>query len=295
MTPKSDIIPAQPVKQSLVAKIAGKYSVEAQNLLSTLKETVFKNASNEQLCALLVVADQYDLNPFTKEIYAFPAQGGIVPIVGIDGWISILNRQATLQSVEFRYSDEEDEDGVPEWIECVITRSDRTAAISAREYFDECYRDTGPWKSHPRRMLRHKALVQAARIAYGFSGIYDPDEGERIIESVATDVTNRKPATDAPVEKIEHRTQAEDEIEKAAADAVLTGQGVTVTRVAPENIAVKLARPNQLKLLREVIGKYHVDEDQVCLHFDVAKLEDLEFDTVDVALAFIKGKPKAQS
>jgi hypothetical protein len=32
-------------------------------------------------------------------------------------------------------------------------------------------------------MLRHKAMIQCARIAFGFGGIYDQDEAERIIEA----------------------------------------------------------------------------------------------------------------
>jgi len=31
--------------------------------------------------------------------------------------------------------------------------------------------------------LRHKALIQAARLAFGFSGIYDQDEAERIVSA----------------------------------------------------------------------------------------------------------------
>jgi len=48
----------------------------------------------------------------------------------------------------------------------------------------ECKRDgVGPWKSHPRRMLRHKALIQCARLAFGYTGIYDEDEAQRITEA----------------------------------------------------------------------------------------------------------------
>jgi TRAP-type uncharacterized transport system substrate-binding protein len=32
-------------------------------------------------------------------------------------------------------------------------------------------------------MLRHKTLIQGARIAFGFAGIYDEDEAKRIIEA----------------------------------------------------------------------------------------------------------------
>jgi hypothetical protein len=33
-------------------------------------------------------------------------------------------------------------------------------------------------------MLRHKAMIQCARIAFGYGGIYDQDEAERIVESI---------------------------------------------------------------------------------------------------------------
>src|SRR3546814_13100104 len=52
----------------------------------------------------------------------------------------------------------------------------------------ECKRGTQPWQSHPRRMLRHKATIQCARLAFGFGGIYDQDEAERIVESRVIDV-----------------------------------------------------------------------------------------------------------
>ena len=290
MTAK-DVLPAQPVRQSLIAKFASRYSVEPDKMLVTLKATCFKGeVSNEQMMALLVVADQYDLNPWTKEIYAFPDKGGgIVPVVGVDGWISILNRQSTLQAVEFAYSDEITSDGIPEWIECRITRSDRTAPITAREYFAECRRDTGPWKSHPRRFLRHKALVQAARIAYGFSGIYDEDEASRIIEGQAT----VKPRTEMPVALTTTyggggAGASDMEQQPAQGNA---GQAQPRSESSGESqTPLKLARPNQLALLRRLTPQHGLDEDRVCLHFDVQKLEDLEFDTVDVALAFIKSQ-----
>jgi len=49
----------------------------------------------------------------------------------------------------------------------------------------ECVREVGPWKSHPYRMLRHKAMIQCARLAFGFVGIYDGDEAERIVEATS--------------------------------------------------------------------------------------------------------------
>jgi hypothetical protein len=44
-------------------------------------------------------------------------------------------------------------------------------------------------------MHRHKSLIQAARIAFGFSGIYDEDEAERITEK---DITPPKSEPEQP-------------------------------------------------------------------------------------------------
>lgn len=167
--------------QTLVARFAGRYGVNPEKLLTTLRATCFKQrdgeVTNEQMMALLVVADQYKLNPFTKEIFAFPDKGGIVPVVGVDGWSRIINEHPQFDGMDF----ESDEDGSS--LTCVIYRKDRGHPIRVTEYMAEVKRDTQPWKSHPRRMLRHKTLIQCARIAFGFAGIYDEDEAERIVEA----------------------------------------------------------------------------------------------------------------
>ena len=63
-----------------------------------------------------------------------------------------------------------------------IYRKDRKFPVTVSESMAECFRATDPWKTHPARMLRHKAIIQAARIAFGFTGIYDPDEADAIRE-----------------------------------------------------------------------------------------------------------------
>lgn len=179
----SAVIEHQPAQHSLLAKFASRFGVEPNKMLSTLKATAFKgDVSNEQMMALIIVADQHGLNPWTKEIYAFPdRQNGIVPVVGVDGWSRIINTHQAFDGMEF-VDGPANAHGMPEWIECVIHRKDRAHAIRAREYMAECKRDVSPWKSHPRRMLRHKAMIQCARLAFGFGGIYDQDEAERIVE-----------------------------------------------------------------------------------------------------------------
>ncbi len=172
---------------SVVVRMGTRYGVDPDKLLGTLKATAFKgDVSVEQMMMLLVVADQHGLNPFTKEIYAFPSRGGIVPIVGVDGWSRIINEHPQFDGMDFA-DGELNESRIPSWIECKIHRKDRSHPVAVREYFEEVNRGTDPWKSHPRRMLRHKALIQCARLAFGFAGIYDEDEGARIAEAI--DVT----------------------------------------------------------------------------------------------------------
>ena len=94
----------QSTKVSLVEAFSKKYSVEPAKMLSALKATAFKgNVTDEQMIALLVVANQYGLNPFTKEIYAYPSNQGIVPVVGIDGWARIINSDSRFDGMANLY------------------------------------------------------------------------------------------------------------------------------------------------------------------------------------------------
>lgn len=192
---------AMPERAGLLATFGARYNVDASKVATVLKQTCFrteKPASDEQMMALLVVANQYQLNPFTKEIFAFEDKHkGIVPVVSVDGWTRIINSHPQFDALEFEYGGEDGDEAGP-WVECIIMRKDRSRAVRVREYLSECKRNTGPWQSHPRRMLRHKALIQAARIAFGFGGIYDQDEAERIREVDVTPPRTMKPQTQAP-------------------------------------------------------------------------------------------------
>nr|DAX74798.1 MAG TPA: RecT protein [Caudoviricetes sp.] len=186
------------IAQNQALALAKQFNIQGdpQELVQTLKATAFKgNATDAQFNALMIVSTQYGLNPFTKEIYAFPdKQNGIVPVVGVDGWSRIINNHPQFDGMEFKYSEETTTPAgsntkAHEWVECVIYRKDRSHPIVAREYLDEVYRPpfkgkfgevNGPWQSHTKRMHRHKAMIQAARLAFGFGGIYDEDEAQRI-------------------------------------------------------------------------------------------------------------------
>lgn len=176
---------------------------QSEELYQVLKATAFKGeVTDAQLSALLIVAKQYGLNPWTKEIYAFPdKKNGIIPVVSVDGWARIINTNPMFDGLGFNFSDdmvkmEGAQSPAPTWTECVMHRKDRTHPTVIREYLDEVYKppfkpkdggyvSAGPWQTHPKRFSRHKAMIQCARMAFGFGGIYDEDEASRIVESAA--------------------------------------------------------------------------------------------------------------
>lgn len=176
---------------TLTSKLATRLDMgDGSGLVETLKATAFKGqVSDAQMTALMIVANQYGLNPWTKEIYAFPDKNnGIVPVVGVDGWARIINSHAAFDGMDF----EQNEDSCT----CIIYRKDRSHPTKVTEWMAECKRaNVGPWISHPYRMLRHKAMIQCARLAFGFVGIYEQDEAERIVEASTPAVRSIDPAT----------------------------------------------------------------------------------------------------
>lgn len=166
-------------RRSVLVSMADRYGMEPAAFEQTLRATVVpKDCTKEQFAAFLLVAKEYNLNPITKEIFAFPNRGGgIQPIVSVDGWSNLINSHPQCDGFEFE--DALDSNSNLTSITCKIYRKDRSHPVVATEYMEECARDTSTWKQWPRRMLRHKALIQAARYAFGFAGIVDPDEAER--------------------------------------------------------------------------------------------------------------------
>lgn len=183
-----------PVKPSALNLMASRLSCDPVKLLATLKATVFKGANDEEVMALVVVSNEYGLNPLLKEMYAFPAKGGgIVPIVSVDGWNKMLIRQPDFDGIEFEF--EHDESRHPVSCTATIYIKNRSKPVKITEYFDECQRNTDNWKNMPHRMLRNRTLCQASRMAFGFAGVYHDEEAPIAVEAT---VTSSMPAEPPP-------------------------------------------------------------------------------------------------
>ncbi len=169
-------------RKSVLVDMATRFGMEPNAFHATLMATVMPSniaVTNEQFAAFLLVAKQYNLNPITKEIYAYPdRKGGIQPIVSIDGWMRMVNNHPQFDGMDF--NDNLDGNGNLVSITCRMFRKDRAHPVEVTEYMSECKQSTPTWAKWPARMLRHKATIQAARYAFGFSGIYDEDEVARM-------------------------------------------------------------------------------------------------------------------
>ena len=209
----------------LVSIMASAQHLDAEMYVSTVIASCFdlkdfnKNPvqpTRQQLMGFLMIAREHDLNPITREIYAFEKAGKITPIVSIDGWLKIINQHPDFMGMEFE--DHLDEEGGLQAITCIMwrLRNGERTATRVTEYLSECKRDTMPWNKWPIRMLRHKATIQCARYAFGFSGIVDSDEADRIRETdipgVAHIVPDKAPVNAAKrlVGKIKDKVEPHD-------------------------------------------------------------------------------------
>lgn len=273
----SNVATISPPRQSLIAAMASQYQMDPKAFADTVRATCMPDkASNEEFAAFLMVAKQYDLNPVTREIYAFPKKGGgIQPIVGIDGWMNLINSHPSCDGMEFK--DEFGEDGKLASITCLIHRKDRKHPTMVTEYMAECRRPTEPWQKWPARMLRHKAAIQCARYAFGFAGIIDPEEAERSPEVITGNVAPPPP----PAAQIAAPTPQEPTppIEDA------TDVEVTDAEAFLAELDENLALADTEEVLMEVWDQFDVEatltNDEAALQraFDLrkARIEDLTF------------------
>ena len=172
-------------RPSLSALFAAKYAVQQNNVFALLKDTALKSkdaVSDAEVAAFMIVCNQYELNPFIKEIYGFMSKGKMQYVISVDGWATLVNRQASLNGIEFEEHFEQDGKTIKA-ITCRIHHKNRALPTVITEYYSECYRPPmegkpGPWQQWPIRMLRHKAMIQCSRIAFGLAGIMDEDEAE---------------------------------------------------------------------------------------------------------------------
>ena len=177
--------------QDIVSRSVMRSGLSYESFVKVLIQSALSRLSiwtQADLERLLLMAENLKLDPLNNEIYAIETQtepakkSYIILVVGVDGWSKIVNSHPQFDGMRF-FESEPGDDELPLYFECTIFRKDRKVATSVREYMYEVHTSQGAWLTHPRRMLRHKAMIQCARICFGLSGVFDPDEAQRISSS----------------------------------------------------------------------------------------------------------------
>jgi hypothetical protein len=123
--------------------------------------------ATQETCLRLIA--EYRLNPRADELDLVQFEEGHWQVfITINGWAKLINAHPAFCGIEFSEASELEE-GVPMWMGCAIYRTDRIKPIEIKEYFSEMKTEHAVWQQMPRRMLRHRAMQQCARLAFGIT------------------------------------------------------------------------------------------------------------------------------
>ena len=121
----------------------------------------------QEICLRLIA--EYRLNPRADEIDLVQFEEGRWQVfITVNGWAKLINAHPAFCGIEFSEASELHQ-GVPIWMGCAIYRTDRVKPIEIKEYFSEMKTEHAAWQQMPRRMLRHRAMQQCARLAFGIT------------------------------------------------------------------------------------------------------------------------------
>ncbi|WP_304526752.1 recombinase RecT [Halomonas sp. I5-271120] len=197
-------------QEKIVIDLAEQFQISAEHFLTVVTKGLSSRLSREmtelEVLSVCTLIKRYRLDPIAGHLYLQETGHGpiskIRPVLTIDGWLALLNGQEEFDGIEFSYSDSMisnpleayGADGepapnarqVPEWMEAAIFRKDRTRPTVVREYFLEVFQGNEAWRSMGARQLRHKTIIQSARVAFGLGGLFDEDDVQRMKASAGS-------------------------------------------------------------------------------------------------------------
>lgn len=193
-------------------------------MVETIRNTVAKNSTNEELYMFLQIANIYGLNPFTKEIFfAKTNKGQNMLLTSRDGYLKIAESKPNFKKIQsapvfenddFRISMEngdiksvshsfsQKDRGALKGAYAVLQSRDGTEDLVYYANFREYNKGTQVWKSYPTAMICKCAETFVLKRFGGISGLVTQeemgmslDESEKLEASVnqineAKDVSN---------------------------------------------------------------------------------------------------------
>jgi len=149
---------------SAAAKAIGMRANELEAWLAS-----YPNLSINTRTITLQLITQHRLDPKADEIDLVQYEASQwQALITVNGWAKLINAQPAFCGIEFAESKEHD-GAIPRWMSCTIYRTDRVKPITVKEYLVELKTEHPCWQVMPRRMLRHRAMQQCARLAFGIT------------------------------------------------------------------------------------------------------------------------------
>ncbi|MBR1419023.1 MAG: phage recombination protein Bet [Synergistaceae bacterium] len=184
--------------------------------INTIKRTVARGATDDELRMFLHLAKTYGLDPFAKDIWFIKDRTG-TPIImtSRDGYLKIANRDENYDGMDADVVYQGDKfnklkDGVEHVYEtknrgnpigayAMVYRKDRSRPVYVYAPFSNYFRDTKVWRQYPHAMILKVAEAMALKRAFSISGLVTREEIEENAEPPQT-VTVKAVQTEQQIE-----------------------------------------------------------------------------------------------
>lgn len=141
-------------------------------IISTIKQTVCKGATDAQLRVFLEVCKRTGLDPFLKEIW-YVAEKSLI-MAARDGYLRVANEHPMFDGMETRV--ERDDKKVPIRATCTVYRKDRAHPITCEAYYSEYKKSSPVWTQYPSAMISKVAEVLALKRSFAINGVVTEEE-----------------------------------------------------------------------------------------------------------------------
>lgn len=163
--------------------------------LETIKRTVAKGATNDELNMFIHIAQQYQLDPFVKDLW-FIKMGQQQPVImtSRDGYLKIANRDPAFDGIvsDVVYANDrfgKTKDGVNHeygvkdrgtiiGAYALVYRKDRGFPVYVFAPMKDYCKSNGTWRQYPHAMILKVAEAMALKRAFSISGLVTREEME---------------------------------------------------------------------------------------------------------------------
>ena len=148
----------------MVERVASERGMQTKEYLEALANGPLSGLDRQQFTVALGDIFRTGQDPLSEEIL-FLKKGGKVTTTERYGGTTKRMRREGITQVDVSYETLEDGDVACKATLGRIREDGQVETFSRTEFLSECRQNTGPWKQYPKKMLGHRAIMQAARLA----------------------------------------------------------------------------------------------------------------------------------